>query len=170
LTIVIICFRKISDAFLKSSAGILSSPDACLLAILFTNRLNSRKVATGYLSLSSCHRSVGESTRLFQERSFFNHALVGTEVLGVMAIAPFMGAKVGYASARTCIFPPRGCGLLPGHRDRSCVSPYTCGEGVVCVGLEKGFRQGREGRRQEAVVTIGAMVMSIDSGVECFVW
>jgi len=77
--------------------------------------------------------------RLFQERSVPNIVLVGVKVLRVLAIAPYMGAEVGYTSVRTCVFS-RGCGLLPGHRDRSRVSPYTCGEGVVCVGLEKGLR------------------------------
>jgi len=46
-------FQKNSGAFLKRSAGILSSPDAFLLAILFMKRLNSLNVATGYPSLSS---------------------------------------------------------------------------------------------------------------------
>ena len=89
----------------------------------------------------SANRSVGENIRPFQERSIPYSTLVGTEVLGVVSITFYMGAEVVYTPVRAGISPHRGCGLLPGHRDRSesCVSLRTCGKGVICVSLEEGF-------------------------------
>ena len=85
------------------------------------------------------NRSVGGNTRLFQERSIPYSTLVGAEVLRVAAIALHMGAEMVCTPARASIFPIRGCGLLPGHRDRTCVPSSTCGKGVTCRGLEEGF-------------------------------
>jgi len=53
LMIVITRLQKISGAFLKRLAGILSSPDSFVLAILFIKRLNFRNEATGCPKLSS---------------------------------------------------------------------------------------------------------------------
>ena len=88
--------------------------------------------------LLSANRSVGEDTRLLQERGVPDSVLIRAKVLGDIAF--YMGSEVGYAPVRACVFPPHGCGFLPGHSDRSHVFPYTCGEESVCVGLEKGFR------------------------------
>jgi len=90
--------------------------------------------------LLSANRSVGEDTHFFQEHGVPNSVLVGAKLLKVLAIALYMGSEVGNNPVRTCVFSPLGCGLLPGHRDWSRVSPYTWGEEVVCVGLEKGLR------------------------------
>ena len=90
--------------------------------------------------LLSANRSVGEDTHLLQERGVPDSVLVRAKVLGILAISFYMGSEVGYAPVRACAFPPHGCGLLPGHSDRSRVSSYICGEGLVCVGLKKGFR------------------------------
>jgi len=88
----------------------------------------------------SADSSVGEDTRLVQERGVPDSVLVRSKVLEVLAFAIHVRAEVGYDPVHTCVFSHRGYRLLPRHRDRSRVSPYTCGERVVCVGLGKRLR------------------------------
>jgi len=87
--------RKISGAFWKRSAGILSSPEAFLFAILFTKRLNSQNVATGYEGTGMPIRDCAESYKIFENWRTTIHSIhVSVKVLFercylVLGLSPF---------------------------------------------------------------------------------
>ena len=141
LTIVIARFRKISDAFFKEVTGHFIFTRCFSVGHSIYEEVEFPECGNWVpQSFLSADRSVGEDIRLVQERGVPEGVLVRTKVLGVLAIAIHVRAEVGYAPTRTCIFSHCGYSLLPRHRGRSRVSPYTRSERVVCVCLEKRLR------------------------------
>jgi len=53
----------------------------------------------------SADRSIREDARLTKERDVPDSVFIRTEVLRVLAIAVLMGAEMGYAPVRSCLFP-----------------------------------------------------------------